>query len=42
MLEVAVRLVAILAVVFPILAVALLLSRLLKQVIGAVWRRTAG
>src|SRR5215207_678354 len=41
-LEVAVRLVAILAVVFPILAVALLLSRLLKQVIGAVWRRTAG
>src|SRR4051812_9811358 len=41
-LEVVVRLVAVLAVVFPILAVAVLLSRLLKQVIGAVWRRTAG
>jgi putative peptide zinc metalloprotease protein len=41
-LEVAVRLVAILAVVFPILAVALLLSCLLKQVVGAVCRRTAG
>jgi putative peptide zinc metalloprotease protein len=41
-LEVAVRLVAILAVVFPILAVALLLTRLLKQVVGAVWTRTAG
>jgi putative peptide zinc metalloprotease protein len=41
-LEVAVRLVAILAVAFPILAVALLLTRLLKQVIGGVWTRTAG
>jgi putative peptide zinc metalloprotease protein len=40
-LEVAVRLVAIFAVVFPIVAVALLVSRLLIRVIGGVWRRTA-
>jgi putative peptide zinc metalloprotease protein len=41
-LEVGVRLVAIVAVVFPIVAVALLLGRLLKRVVGAVWSRTAG
>ena len=41
-LEVGAACVAILAVAFPILAVALLLARLLKQLVGAVWSRTAG
>jgi putative peptide zinc metalloprotease protein len=42
MLSVAARVLAILAIAFPVLGIIYILTRLVRQVVGSVWRRTAG
>ena len=41
-LQVAARSIAIVAVAFPILAIAVIITRLLRKVVGSTWRRTSG